>query len=399
MSPRALSPETVAPLQRKIGNQGALRLLGKPSSHPPTGAVQRVTRIGKKFVLPDKYVDLTAFVEKVVVEVLETPWTGDLKSRLQTWLDSRDHLYEFTDLQHLIQLLLGDESELTSTEKVPISPDALKEGQRRRQLERFGTLLEPYGVQTPATVPGMAKIPNQELLRLADIGVEEQEYWVRPSADDLALFKRRGITKDDEHRVIATGTSDDPSYIVWQPKASHARQRGHRYKAGGGRNDSDNRTYGSKKARDDFVYKISGAVDGHSIQAQDNQLILGPFRTDALHWTTTISTTDGKTITHSDSDYLPSSSTSTIRIEVHPYNMYWENQQQGKALRQKSIEAPALREGTSFLHYNDYRGGITANPTKKVETHIYPVADTIHYLICSKAGVRHHIVDNRLVAN
>lgn len=410
----ASAHRTILQLQHMAGNQGVLHLLGKtpaPATADPAAVgkaqpvsaevVQRVTRVDKKFVMPERFAALAAFVQEVVEGTLGETWTPELKTRLETWLTSREHLYNFAHLQDLIQFLLDGESSLTAKEKIPITEDLIKQGHVRRQLERFGILLEPFAVQTPATVPGMANIPNRELLRLGEIKAEEQEYWVRPSDDDLALFKRKGITKEDEHRVIATGDKDDPSYVVWAPKMSPQGQRGHRYKAGGGRNDSKNRTYGNKKEREGVVYKISGAVDGHSVQAQDNQVILGPFRAEAMHWKSTIVTTDGTTTIYDDAKYLPAKSGDTVYIELHPYNMYWENQQQGKGLRQKSIEAPALKNKTSFLHYNDYSSGDTATPNDdKLATHTYPVANTIHYLIVDDQGkVAHHIVDNRLSAN
>jgi len=402
-----LAGRDVLRLQRTIGNQAVIRRLNEQTqgalrntTQPPAGQIQRTIRLNKKVIRPKQF---KAFREEVIkaADILGLQWDSKLNKKLDEWLTSRDFSCEFDTLMDMLFAFNGDESTLDATKKVPIKKEDLEKGQFRRKQERVGLTMEPYEVDTPGLVPGMSKIGDDELLRLGDIGKEEEEHWVRTSDDDLHLFKRRGIKKEEEHRVIASGDKDDPSYVVWYPVGKNAFQRGHRYKGGGGKNDSHNRTYGSKQALAGEVYKITGAVDGHSIQAQDNKLVLGPFKTDVLHWTTTVNTTDGKTVTYKDGEYLPKDEKDTVYIEIHPYNMYWENQMQGKSLRQKAIESPALKNKTSFLHYSDFRGGETANPnTSKSSTHIYPVPDTIHYLIVDEKGtLSHHQVDNRLKAD
>ena len=361
--------------------------------------VQRVVSIAGQYVMPEKHNPLIAEVKKWVEEKGGT-WTPQLEIKLKEWLQSRDFIYQSGDVQSLIlNLFESNESAWKGLQKVAVTTDMLTNAALRRNLERMSTLMEPFSVQTPQTVPGMKHIPDRELLRMSDVGEEEREFWVRYKDNKLALFKRKGMTKEEEHRVVACGKKTDPSYVVMDPKLPHQPQRGHRYK-GLNEKKKHTRTYGSKNEREGYAFKISGATDGHSIQIQDDQVILGPYKADGLHWKTTVNKTDGSTVVYDDAKHLPLDDTEEVWIEVHPYNFYWENQQHGKGVRQKAIEAPLMKDQGSFLHYNVFTG-LTGQPNRgSAMDHVYAIATKVHYLIVDgKGNVAHHIQDNRLVAD
>jgi hypothetical protein len=164
------------------------------------------------------------------------------------------------------------------------------------------------------------------------------------------------------------------------------------------------RTYGDKKGREGYETKISGGVDGHAIQVQDDQPVLGPYQSQAPHWKTEVPTTSGGSVTFNDVDYLPKDAKDVANkkkwIEKHPYNFYWENQEQGRHLRQKGIETPAMEAKKAFLAYMVYTGDRASPNTGKAMDHVYEVPETVEYLRKDSKGNYEHLrADNRLLAD
>ncbi len=368
-----------------------------PPTSVPSQPIQRILRVNGQNVLPEHHDHVHTEVKKLFKNE-NIPWTEAHANHLNGWLNDRNSIVDAKSLNHLgfnLHKAPTDAKAWDGMSHTSISADDLQAGGRRRKQERMGRALEPNTVQTPKRVPGLSKLTDQKLLRLAEPAEEEKEYWVRGKDDKLVNAKKRKMSSEDESRIVASGDEDNPSYVVW----NRDRQRGHFYQAGEG--NGNTRTYGSKKNREGYEYKISGATDGHSVQVQDDQRILGPFQKDAPHWKTDVRKEDGTTIQYPDTEYLPKNKKDEKRIERHPYNYHWENQEEGKHVRQKAIEAPALSEGSSFLHLNSFSEGVTANPNAgDHQDHIYPVPDRIHYRIFDTSGNSTHVsADNRLTAD
>ncbi|WP_221417983.1 DUF4157 domain-containing protein [Fulvivirga kasyanovii] len=357
--------------------------------------VQRVVKVKGKSIVPEDFKDVIASLSNFL-STQGLNWTPVHAALLTLWLQDRDNFIVADDIESLIYNLYyhgDDETSWQNMQRVPLLPNDLQEGQKRRKRERMASLLEPSKVQTTKSVEGLEKLGDDQLLRLAMRNKNEEEFWKRGESGELFVAKRRKLAEEDEARIVASGDVDDPSYVVWKK----GRQLGHRYKGSKkGKNHSKKRTYGSKKDREGYEYKGSGLVDGHSVQAQDDQLILGPTQSEAKHWTTTVKTSSGPGATYDDWSYLPKNEKDQRFIEKMPYNFYWENQEQGRHFRQKGIEAPALKNKTSFLHLNEYTGD-TFNPNNgNAMDHEYEIPSRIDYLLDDGAGTKEHLIaDNR----
>jgi hypothetical protein len=368
----------------------------QPATCAAGNVVQRVINLNGALIYPHNYQLFIQTVEQAF-KIKGYGWTPQHAAVLTGWLQEHDHIITAADVEVVADNLFlhGDNyGSWVNMNKSAIAPPEMKKAQHRRRKHRASLLLTPSSVQTAKTVTGMSKLKDSQLLRLTERGKEEDEHWVRREDGSLTVVKKRKLGKNNEARIVATGDPKNPSYVVWK----NNRQLGHRYKGSKKPvNHSKKRTYGDKKGREGYEYKGSGLVDGHSVQAQDDQLILGPFRKDATHWQTTPKTT-GTPETYDDSKYLPEDENDKKKfIERHPYNFYWENQEQGKHFRQKGIEAPALKNETSFLHLNDYSGGYTFNPNSGTkQQHSYEVPGRIDYLVEDTSGGQDHlVVDNR----
>jgi hypothetical protein len=312
------------------------------TSNTSQQVAQRVVKLHGRYVVPDQH---DAFITSVRDFIIShrLNWSPSHAALLTFWLQDRDHTITANTMEALIYNLYyhgDDEATWQNMQRSPITAKDLASGKKRRKRQRMGEILVPSKVQTAKTASGLDRLKDEQLLRLTQRSDEEQEFWKRDESGQLRVLKRRKLTLEDEVRIVAAGDVDDPSYVVWKG----GRQLGHRYKGSkSGKNHSKDRTYGSKKLREGYEYKGSGLVDGHSIQAQDDQLILGPMQSEAMHWSTTVKTKSGAVgPTYPDYPYLPTSSSDKRYIEKMPYNFYWENQEQGKHFRQKGIEAPAL---------------------------------------------------------
>ena len=105
-------------------------------------------------------------------------------------------------------------------------------------------------------------------------------------------------------------------------------------------------------------------------------------------------------MTYPDAEYLPEDASDEQWIEKHPHNFYWENQEQGKHMRQKAIETPAMNAGSSFLHYNHFTGDRFQPNKGKASKELHDVPSRIDYLTTGTSGAdTHYSVDNRPVAD
>jgi hypothetical protein len=367
-------------------------------------AVQRIVRLAGAQVPPPFHDELVERVrarfQGAHVDFLEAH-----ELTLRGWVNDHDHVIAAPSIDVLAFNLFAHANDhgswahgMTFTR---ISDTDMQAAKAMRSRDRFARVMEPAKTSTPSRVPGLAKLDDKELLRIQEAGEEEEEQnWLRlqegPDAP-VEIVKRKGISGEDEAHITAAGDKDNPSYVV----TLNNHHLGHRYVGSGRQKGTGNpRTYGSKKKREGYEYKGSGLVDGHAIQVQDDQQILGPFQDDAEDWVTTIKKTDGSTVTYPDKPYLPKDASDSRMIETHPHNFYWENQGQGQRMRQKAIEAPAMKSGASFLHYNAFAGETFHPNDGRARDHTYDLASRVHYLHTDTAGTRkHYSVDNRAVAD
>lgn len=393
------------PRQLKTGLESLSGLSHNPSAHTATdpGLVQRVVRINQANILPPQHAALIAEVRRVI-EFEELFWTDALEATLTGWLTSRDAVDAPNAAVIAFNLYYhgSDADAWEDMKSVSFAPEQLTKASTRRNRDRFARTMTPHATQITKRVPGMGNLSDRHLLRLAETGKAEEEFWVRPAPakkQRLMTAKRKDITSTDEAHITAAGLPDDPSYTV--QRGNH--QLGHRYR---GTNQSfikgakHARTYGSKRSREGYEYKGSGLVDGHSVQVQDDQPILGPFQEDASDWSTSIAKTDGTSVTYSDKGFLPKDAKDVRWMETMPHNFYWENQEQGKHMRQKTLETPAMKEETSFLHYNHYTGDTFHPNAGTAMNHSYDIPSHIDYLTTDASNVDvHYDVDNNPTAD
>lgn len=363
--------------------------------------VQRVINLSGKSILPKSHIKFIVRIKDFMENDLKLPWRPSYSALLSRWLKSDEYRIEADDLNALAYNLYyhgKDESQWRDMKKVDFSSKEMMRGKLRRKQQRMAMTLRPSKVQTSKSARGLNQLNDDQLLRLNPGGVEESEFWKRNKDGSLTVLKKRRIDESGEARVVAAGDASNPSYVVYKDGV----QVGHRYVGStSGVNHSKQRTYGSKKDREGYEYKGSGLVDGHSIQAQDDQVILGPYQSETSHWKTETQTQSGGVgPVYDDSKYLPTGPTDTRFIETHPYNYYWENQEQGKHFRQKGIEAPAKKDHTSFLHLNTYTGDYFNPNAGSAKGNKYPVPSQIDYLLDDGVGKQEHLIaDNRPVAD
>ena len=398
--------------EKVVRGQSAEALLDEVAGPRPSApaaaapAVQRIVRIGGDNVLPDDHEALVAHCRGLVLANARA-WTPAMEAALRAWLVDHDHVIAAPDVAVLAFNVLTHPGEPAAWEHgmthSGIAAPAMKEAQRLRNVERMARLMTSFETQTGARVPGLGKLEDQDLLRLAETGKAEQQFWERPSSaapQKVRNLKRKDISGEDEAHITASGLPDDPSYTV----AMNSHQLGHRYRGTkqafikGGKHE---RTYGSKREREGYEYKGSGLVDGHSVQVQDDQPILGPLESDAPKWKTNIPRTGGKApVTYDDAPFLPKDASDERWMETHPHNFYWENQEQGKHMRQKALETPAMNDGTSFLHYNRHTGDQFQPNAGSAQDHLYDIPSRIEYLTRDATGARtHYSADNRPTAD
>lgn len=383
---------------------GIASLSAPASTALDAGVIQRVVRIDHANVLPQHHAALISEVRRVI-EFEELFWTDAMAATLNAWLTSRDTVVEAPSAQVIAYNLYhhGTAADAwVDMTRGSLTPEQLGKAALRRHRARFAGTMAPHATQVTKRVPGLSKLANRQLLRLGETGKEEREFWVRQSAlkkPRLMTAKRKDISAADEAHITAAGLADDPSYTV----QSGNHQLGHRYRGTGQQfivGAKHARTYGSKKEREGYEYKGSGLVDGHSVQVQDDQPILGPFQQDAPDWSTTIAKTDGTSVTYADTAYLPKDGKDERWMETMPHNFYWENQEQGKHMRQKTLETPAMNDGTSFLHYNHYTGDTFHPNAGSATAHSYDIPSRIDYLTTDAAQTDvHYHVDNMPTAD
>ena len=365
--------------------------------------VQRIVRLAGAQVPPSAHDELVARV-RARFAAANVEFLPEHESTLRGWATEHDHVIAAPTIDAIaFNLYMHSDEHARWSEgmtRTQISNDDMRAAKATRSRDRFARVMEPTKTATTLRVPGLGKLGDTSLLRLQDVGLEEEQYWLRPdevNGERLDTVKRKGISNQDEVHITACGDKDDPSYVV----ALNNHHLGHRYVGSGRQTGTGNpRTYGSKKDREGYEYKGSGLVDGHAIQVQDDQQILGPFQGDAEDWTTTIKKIDGSTVSYEDKAYLPKDEHDPRMIEAHPHNFYWENQGQGQRMRQKAIEAPAMKSGASFLHYNVFTGETFHPNTGRATDHTYELASRVHYLHTAPDGSRkHYSCDNRAVAD
>ncbi|HEY8957281.1 hypothetical protein [Chitinophaga sp.] len=389
-----------APLQR-LANRPASQKGLPPSTSTQEPVVQRVISLNGGFIHPTNY---QAFLLKMkeAFDIKGYTWMPQHAQLLTEWLQEHDRIISANDIEAIADDLFmhgANEVSWAKMNATAIPAADMAAAQNRRKRERAASLLEPSTVQTTKSATGIKNLDDTQLLRLTDLEKkEEDEFWIRRPDNSLNVAKKRKLAREDEARIVASGHPNKPSYVVW--KDNH--QLGHFYSPFGGRYNhgaEKDRTYGSKEQREGYKYKGTGLVDGHSVQAQDDQHILGPFRSEASHWTTTPKTMGTPDPAYDDSKYLPQNATEKKFIEKHPYNNYWENQEQGKHFRQKGIEMRALNDDYPFLHLNHYKGDtFQPNAGAKMQN-IYDVPDRVHYLLKDPGQQRHLKADNRPVAD
>jgi len=281
------------------------------------------------------------------------------RALLRNWLEDQTACHNFASFKELLQALCAEASK---NKQVPgeirtISAEDLKIAKKRRKLMRIGTVYTQYKNNIGAIAPGINNLEPGQLVPL-DHYNEQRDRWLRTSNGTYVQVKPR-INGDAEAEVSAFGKPEDPSLLVYRDN----RQLGHRVKGIPNDdgiyadNDSDDRTYGNKRLLEGSVYKMPGMVDGHSIQAQNNQRNLdksSPYET----------------------------------ADQHPHNMYWENAAYGKFVRQKGFENAVFMNETEFVHVNQYED--YENPTRHEASNgkSYIVADRVHNLIIATDGTQ-----------
>lgn len=270
-------------------------------------------------------------------------WSDKHVKLIQEWFLS-DHVYDFSRLEIFIIDLNKQLLHLSTKKESVLSPETLKKAKTLQKVYELGDKFSPSDQQESEQFPGINKIPKEELLPLDFSYTQQQDRWQQTTSGHR--IKLKSDSNGPETSIYAFGDPDNPSMVYMREDI----QIGHRYQGtkkrkeapasdGSGNtetiklaeNHSKNRTYGSKKKLTGKVYKVKGMVDGHSIQAQNDQYNLdksSPYPT----------------------------------ADTHPANMYWENQSYGKHVRQGTFESEAFEQEKSFLHVNVYND--IHNPTK-----------------------------------
>lgn len=317
---------------------------------------------------------------------LETSHWTTLENILKDALNDKTHLYEFNNVEDLLdQLIICLENKKKKLQPTrTISPQQLLEAKNRRKIHRLGKLLKPAERQITFSVRGINFLPENQLLPLDHhwqptshnpLG-DQQQRWQRINTSSGKHYYVHLIpkTENNETKVSAFGNPDNPSMVYWRtelPRVAgreQGRQLGHRYQAidnnhrkntnsknvftktqDGWRlvnpslqstysyNDTENRTYGGKIQQGTGEYKIKGFVDGHAIQAKDNQLTLDPQEAKAFP-----------------------------TADTHPHLMYWEHEPYGRLVREKIFEQHAFRQTSSFLQVHQFNNYL--NP-RLLDTH------------------------------
>ena len=266
-------------------------------------------------------------------ESSEDLWENNHKKLLKKWFDREKKIYSFNTVDGLVDTILQYEED--SPKARTIKDEEIKKARKLKMIHRLGRMYELSNKQIAVHVPGINNLTTDQLLPLDHHWDEQQQRWQKRRDGGYVQLKPIGMLKKDETQVSAFGDPENPSMLYWRDN----RQLGHRYQAAKkinrnaeksktepvySYNYSPDRTYGGKTGKGSTgAYKVDGMVDGHSIQAQDSQEMLG----------------DGF-------DYETS--------EGHPHNMYWENKAYGKFIRKNYFEAYALKNESWLLQVNEY---------------------------------------------
>ncbi len=290
-------------------------------------------KINNAFVENNELMQLIAEC-KPIAEERQKPWQDKYENLLKTWLQDRSSIYDFNNLDVLMDSVFSKADAGQEIKGVPVSEEKMAAAQRLRRVHRLGKIFEPSSNQIAAVVPGIHQLPPDQLLPLdhywSTPSREQRQRWQQTTSGRYVQLKPKGEL--NETRVLAFGNPYDPSMLYWQgsnrlgdPLNPLGRQLGHRYQASlpiYGINDSKRKTYGGKK-RTTGEYKVKGMSDGHAIQAQNNQRNLDP-------------------------------ASGRLGADSYIENMYWENESYGQKIRQKYFETYALKNTSWLMQVNEY---------------------------------------------
>ena len=303
-------------------------------------------------------------------------WTNAHSKTLDEWVSITTSLFKMNTLDDLVKCV----NEFQKTKKIPtstqITEDMVKEARKYRKLHSLGKTFELTRRQPALIARGVNNIPPAELLPLDHHYKDQQQRWQRTKEGQYLQLKPLG--EENETHVSVFGDPENPSMDYYRDD----RQLAHRYQGVHPKNraptneniyaynHSKNRTYGSKTSTTG-AYKIKGCVDGHAIQACDDQVNLDP----------------------KEKEHYPTA-------DKHPHNMYWENDRFGKVIRQKCFEEPAKKNVTSLVQVNVFKN--YNNPTKH-ETHGGKKNSPTHGMMADEIYIRArgcekvatHLFDNK----